>query len=453
MSDSNKALVPTAAADNQALTAANPDTVSVITSMQTPKRIGMFIFALVFGVFGLWSAIAPLDSNAYGPGSVTVRNYKKAVQHLEGGIVADIVARDGDRVDAGEPLLVLDNTQSLAQLEIARSQSIALQVEEARLIAERDGLESVNYPQSLARSDSRVLEEMAAQNGIFEARKSALDNSIEILEQRVEQLQSQVIGLEALKDTKEQLAASYFEELEDTQTLLDRGFSDKNRLRDIERNYASFRGEAADLTATISATEVQIGETRLQILQQQRDQRNEVVNQLSETQTNLKDVRERITALEDIVDRTIVRAPDAGIVNGMRIHTVGGVIGPGSQIAEIVPANDELIVEANVSPTDIDRVSSGQEAMIRFSTFGSSVPTIYGTVLSLSADALVDEGTNMAYYLARVEVTEEGMENLGDLSLLPGMPAEVFINTGSRTFLQYLFKPFSNALARSFNED
>jgi len=453
MSENSKALVATAAADNQVKAAENPGMGIVTTSIDTPKRIGLFIFFLVFGVFGLWAAFAPLDGAAYAPGTVTVRNYKKTVQHLEGGIVADILVRDGDRVEAGDPLLVLDETQPLAQLEIARSQSIALRVREARLIAERDGLDEITYPESLSRTDPRVREEIAAQNGIFTARKSTLENSIEILEQRIEQLQSQVIGLRALKKSKEQLAASYFEELEDTRTLLSRGFSDKTRLRGIERNYANYEGEAADLTASIAATEVQIGETRLQIIQQQRDFHNEVVVELSDIQSSLKDQRERINALEDIVNRTVVRAPDAGIVNGMQVHTIGGVIAPRSPIAEIVPANDELIIEASVSITDIDRVSPGQEARIRFSSFGSSAPTIYGSVINLSADRLVNEATSAPYYLARIEVAQEGTENLGDLILLPGMPAEAFINTGSRTFLQYLFKPFSNALSRSFNED
>jgi len=453
MSEKNTALIPTAAAGNQAVAAQSQNVSQVTTSMETPKRIGLLILFLVFGVFGLWSAFAPLDGAAHAPGVVTVRSYKKAVQHLEGGIVADILVRDGDRVEAGEPLLILDETQPLAQLEMARSQSIALQVREARLIAERDGLDQVIYPESLSRTNPRVAEEIAAQNSIFNARESALENSAEILQQRVEQLQTQVVGLRALKQSREQLAASFFEELEDTRTLLKRGFSDKNRLREIERNYANLQGEAADLTANIASTEVKIGETRLQAIQLERDNQNEIVNQLSETQTDLKDVRERVNALEDVVERTVVRAPDSGIVNGMQVHTVGGVIAPGSPIAEIVPANDELIIQASLSPNDIDRVSTGQEAMIRFSTFGSRAPTTYGTVLSLSADSMVNETTNAPYYMARIEVTPESMDDLGDLALMPGMPAEVFINTGSRTFLQYLFKPFSNALARSFNED
>lgn len=427
--------------------------ITVQTSMEVPKRIGLLLFFLVFGVFGLWSALAPLDGAAQAVGTVNVRSYKKVVQHLEGGIVEEILVEDGDTVNTGDPLLILDDTQPLAQLEIANSQYVALRARESRLIAERDGLDAVTAPSDLQLETPGVQEELSAQRSIFSARKEAREGEKEVLEQRIQQLQSQLSGLRELRQTKQTLAASYNEEIEDISALLSQGFSDKNRLRQLERSRAQVEGEAAELTAQIASAEIQIGETRLQILQLERDFRNEVVNELSDTQTNLKDVRERINALEDIVTRTTVRAPVSGIVNGMQFHTIGGVISPGTQIAEVVPQTDELIVDARVSPIDIDRVEIGQEATIRFSTFGSSVPTILGTVLSISADSFVDEATGMSYYRARVEVTEEGMEELGDLALIPGMPAEVFIATGSRTFLQYLFKPFSNAIARSFNED
>jgi epimerase transport system membrane fusion protein len=294
---------------------------------------------------------------------------------------------------------------------------------------------------------------MAAQTEIFRARRAALDGSVEVLEQRERQLRSKLTGLAAQKSAKEELSSSYGDELDDVSELLSQGFSNKTRLRELERNFTRLKGEAGELSAAISSTEVEIGEARLQILQLQREFHNEVVNQLSETQTALTDINERINALGDIVKRTVVRAPVAGIVNGLRFHTEGGVISPGNPIAEIVPQSVDLIVTARVSPNDIDRVSLGQDATIRFSTFGSSVPTIFGRVLNLSANSLSDEATGTAYYEARVEVTEEGLASLGDLVLLPGMPADVFIATGSRTLLQYLFKPFSNAIARSLIED
>jgi membrane fusion protein, epimerase transport system len=427
--------------------------IQIYTSMDQPRRIGMLIFILVFGVFGLWAAFAPLDGAAHATGQVTVRSNKQLVQHLEGGIVADILARNGDLVEAGEPLLILDDTQSLAQLEMANGQYVALKALESRLIAERDELDAVEFPMEISTIDAGAQSEMMSQTRIFQTRKAALEGGIEVLEQRVEQLQSQLRGLRALQESKQELADSFDEELTDVRSLLEEGFADKNRLRELERNSATLRGEAAELTADISSTEIQIGETRLEILQQRREFQNEVANRLAEAQTELKDVTERIRALRDIVNRTVIKAPVTGIVNGLQVHTIGGVISPGTPIADVVPQSDELIVEARVSPVDIDRVAIGQEATIRFSSFSSSVPNIQGEVIHVSADSFSDQNTGMPYYTARVEVTPEGMQNLGDLSLIPGMPAEVFIATGSRTFLQYLTKPISNALARSFIED
>jgi epimerase transport system membrane fusion protein len=422
--------------------------------MDTPMRVGLLIIFLVFGIFGVWAAVAPIEGAAHAPGIVVVKTYKKLVQHLEGGIVSEILAQNGDYVSAGEPLLILDNTQPLAQLEITNSQFVALKAIESRLIAERDEHSAVIYPDSLTRGELNASEEMSAQTQIFQARKAANEGAIEVLEQRIEQLHSKRVGLHALKTSKETLAASYAEELVDVRELLSQGFSDKTRVRELERSHALSSGEAAELTASISTTEIEIGEARLQILQRRREFLNEVVNQLGETQTNLKDVLERTTALRDIVSRTVVRAPAAGVVNGMQIHTVGGVVGPGQPIVDIVPQTEELIIEARVSPLDIDRVTEGQSVMIRFSSFGrGSVPTIFGTVLNLSADALLDQNTGASYYQARIEVTAEGIADLGSLTLMPGMPADTFIATGARTFLQYLFKPFTNAMARSFIED
>ena len=425
----------------------------VETSMEDPKRVGLIIFFLVFGVFGVWASIAPLGSFANAPGTVNVRSYSQVVQHLEGGIISDIKVQNGDMVDAGQPLLEIDNTQSLAQLEIVNSQFVALKAREARLVAERDQLNQVGFPESLDESDTNARQEMAAQTSIFNSQKASRESTIEVFQQRIGQLQSKLNGLGSLKSAKEELTASYAEELEDVRELLNQGFADKTRLRELERNVASLKGDAAELAASVSSTEIQIGETRLQIIVTEQEFQNDVVNQLGETQTSLKDSSERIYALQDIVSRTIVRAPAAGIVSGMQFHTIRGVVAPGTPIANIVPQSEEFIVDAQVSPTDIDRVAIGMDATIRFSAFGSAVPTIFGEVVNLSADRIIDENTGVPYYLARVVVTDEGKSNLGDLILLPGMPAEVFINTGSRTFMQYLFKPFSNALARSFIED
>lgn len=421
--------------------------------MDGPKRVGILLFILVFGVFGLWSVLAPIEGAAHGPGVVTVRSNKKLIQHLEGGIVKEILAQNGDIVRAGQPLLILDNTQSLAQLEIHNAQYAALKAIESRLIAERDHLSEVEYPLDLHTEVRGASAEIAVQNQIFTARRNALQGTVTVLEQRVSQLESRLSGLRGQQQAKETLATSFAEELDDVRALFAEGFADRNRLRELERSTASLRGEAAEMVAMISSTEIEIGETRLQILQQEKEFQNQVVNQLGEVQTQLRDVNERITALRDIVRRTIISAPEDGVINGLQVHTVGGVVPQGTPIAEIVPMSDELIVEARISPNDIDRVAVNQVAMIRFSSFGNSAPVIDGVLINISADAFSDQNTGMSYYTARIEVTPEGMQEMTNMALVPGMPAEVFIATGSRSLMQYLMKPFSNAVSRSFRED
>jgi len=424
------------------------------TGMAGPRRIGLFIAFLVFGVFGLWSALAPIDGAAFAPGKITVRSYKKTVQHLEGGIVKEIRVQNGDHVDAGQILLVLDSTRANSDLEIYSSQLLALLALEARLIAERDDLESVVYPSSLNNADGLVEDEIVAQNQVFRTRKASREGAIAVLTQRIGQLEQRSQGLRSLRQSKQMLASSYEDELQDLRALLAEGFADKLRLREIERSHATMVGEAGELDASIASTEIQIGETKLEILQGWNEFQTEVAGQLAETQTKLKDVSERVTALRDVLSRTEVRAPVTGTVNGLAVHTEGGVIRSGDPLAEIVPQSDELVIEASVSPLDIDRVAAGQTARVRMSSFNSkNVPQLFGTVLNVSADAHFDEQNNSSYYLARIAITPESLADLEGLELVPGMPAEVFITTGSRTFLQYLLKPLSNSIARSFIED
>jgi len=427
----------------------NPD-----IDFEGAKRTGLMLAFLVFGVFGVWAATFPIDGAAHASGVVTVKSYTKLVQHLEGGIVSDIRVQNGDMVNAGDILLVLDDTQALSQLEIITGQLATYGALEARLIAERDNRDAVQYPASLTASGANAQTEMQAQNQVFSARKTAREGSIAVLSQRIDQLKSRLDGLNALAESKRVLAASYSDELVDLRKLVEQGFADKQRLRELERAQTALIGEAADLKSTIATSEIQIGETRLQIIQQENEFQSQVVNQLAETQANLKDSRERFTALTDIVERTDIRAPVAGIVNGLQVHTIGGVIPSGSTIADIVPQSEDLIVEARVSPIDIDRVALGQEATVRFSTFSSrTVPTVYGTVVGLSAETIVDRATGQTYYQARVELTPESLQELDHVVLIPGMPADVFINSGSRTFLQYAMKPLSNAVSKSLIED
>ncbi|WP_010323487.1 HlyD family type I secretion periplasmic adaptor subunit [Marinobacterium stanieri] len=425
-------------------------------SDKKPKLIGLLILFVTFGMFGTWAAVAPLDSAALAPGVVTVKTYRKTIQHLEGGIVEQINVRDGDQVEAGDVLLVLDDTQARAELGIVRGQMIASQALESRLKAERDQLEKIEFPGSFDEQDQRVEEAVLSERQVFQARMNSHLGEVEVLEQRMTQIDEQIRGLEAIIRSKKELMSSYNDEIKDLSELLSDGFVDKQRLRDLERQVSNLEGEMADHRSSIAQAKMKQGETRLSILQLKKDFHTDVVNQLSEVQSTLFDLRERERALMDRAERTEVRAPEAGMVLGMTVHTVGGVVQSGAPILDIVPAASDLVIEAQVSPIDIDRVSAGKLADIRFSAFKSATtPVIEGQVEQISADRLTNEETGMPYYLARVELTEEGRSNLeaANLVLVPGMPSEVLINTGERTLLEYLVQPATNAFARSLIED
>lgn len=419
------------------------------------RMIGGLVLLVTLGVFGVWSFFAPIDSSALAPGTVAVKSHRKTVQHLDGGIVKKIIAKEGDFVHVGDVLLILDDTQIKAQLEIVKGELVTLLTMESRLIAERDGLERIVYSERLnSIHDLRLAEAQAGQEQIFSARKNTHEGEISVLQKRVSQLKTKISGLKGQQQSKKELVSSYKEEISDLRELLAEGFADKQRLREIERNYSRINGEIAELESTIAGSQIQIGETQLQILQLQKQFQEEVVNKLGEVQSQLYDVNERLIAFQDKVDRTVIKSPAEGNVLGMSVHTEGGVITPGTPILDIVPQDEELIIDAKVSPLDIDRVSIGLTAEVRFSAFKQALtPVVEGKVINLSADSLYDEQAGISYYQAKVELTPESYQKMAGLDLVPGMPAEVLINTGERTLFEYLVQPITNAFARAFIED
>lgn len=419
------------------------------------RNIGYSVLLLTFGVFGIWSYFAPIDGSAFAQGVVTVKSHRKTVQHLDGGIVKKLIAKDGDYVNAGDVLLILDDTQINAQLEIVKGQLITLLAIESRLLAEREGIERIAYSKSLNDlKDFRIAEAKKSQEEIFSARKSTINGEISVLKQRIIQLNTKIHGLRKQQHSKHVLLNSYKEEISDLRELLAEGFADKKRLRDLERNYAKINGDIAELESEIAENEILVGETQLRILQLKKQFREEVVGKLGEVQSQLYDVNERFIAFQDKAERTIVHAPVQGTVLGMSVHTEGGVIAAGKPILDIVPKEEELIIDAKVNPLDIDRVSIGLKAEVRLIAFKQRVtPSVEGRVVNLSADSLYDEKTNIFYYRALVELLPESERKLSGLTLLPGMPAEVLINTGERTLFEYLIQPVSDAFARAFIED
>lgn len=439
--------------ENSALINAEPT--ALHTDDKPIRLIGAIIVLATFGVFGGWAFLAPLDSSALAPGIVVVKSYKKTVQHLDGGIVSRILAQDGDLVQDGQPLVILDDTQIKAQLGIAYSQKITLAAQVARLEAERDQLVEIAFPDFLETPvDPRATEAIQAERNVFRARKNAYQGEINVLEQRIGQIKSKINGLKNQISSKQILVKSYAEEIKDLQELLAEGFADRQRLRDLERSHAQQSGEIAQLQAEVATNEMQISETRLQILQTQKQFQQEVATKLSEARAALNDAEERVTANRDKLDRIVIKAPATGMVLGLSVHTEGGVIVPGDPILNIVPKDVELIIEARVSPLDIDRVSIGLQSEVRFSAFKqATTPKMEGRVIHLSADSFTDERTGESYYQALVELTPESRKDLGTLQLVPGMPVEVLINTGERTLFEYLSQPITNAIARSFIED
>ncbi len=429
--------------------------VSLVTNDMPIRALGMAVVIGTVGILGAWSYLAPISSSAAAPGFVTVKSHSKTVQHLDGGIVKELIAKDGDIVKEGDVLLVLDGTEIKAQLEILRGQQITLAAQVARLSAERDRAGQITFPREVQNlSDARVVEARQDENQIFNARKNAHDGEVSVLNQRVSQLNSKIQGLQGQKASKQHLSISYTEEAKDLKELLAEGFADKQRLRDMERSITATTGEIASLSSEIASSEMQIGETRLQIMQIQKQFQEEVADKLGEIQAQLYDVNQRLTATTDKVNRIQIKSPAAGRVMGMSVYTVGGVITPGRPILDIVPQGEELVVEARVSPMDIDRVHVGLVAEVRFSAFKQAlVPKTEGKLIGLSADKITDERTGQPYYTAKIELTPESYVKLGNMELVPGMPADVLINTGERTVFEYLMQPISNAWAKAMIED
>ncbi len=421
------------------------------------RYIGYAILFVTLGIFGVWSFLAPIDSSVLAPGTITVKSHRKTVDSLEGGIVSQIRVKEGDLVKAGDVLIELDDTQIKAETDVLRGQFISMSAFNARLIAERDKHNRISFSQELmAIQDDRVGEAIKDQQDIFMTRKKSHDGEINVLQQRIEQLQSRIVGLKAQQVSKNELRLSYAKEIRDLKELLAEGFVDKHRLNDLERNYTQLSGEIAQLGAETASSQMQIGEARIQILQTERKFQEDVARQLEEVNQHLYDTTEKLHAVLDREKRRKIVAPVKGIVFNLMAHTIGGVIASGRPILEIVPENEELIIHAQVSTVDIDKVKIGLTAEIRFSAFKSkTTPTMEGTVRKVSADSLINEATRMPYYLAVVEINKQSYANLKKekLVLIPGMPADVLIKTGERTLFQYLVQPLSDAFARSFIEE
>jgi HlyD family secretion protein len=418
-------------------------------------RIGLRVL-LIAGIFGGgWAAFVPLAGAVVVPGNLVVQSNVKNIQHPTGGVVADIDVQDGSRVQAGELLLRLDATQARAGLQMVSKQLDELRTKIARLNAERDGLARIEVPAELASrsEDETVKRLLASEDSLFKARSNARRSQKDLLQGRVAQLGEEISGLEAQLDSKAKQLQLIAGELTGVQELYDKHLVPLARLTALQRESARIDGERGQLVSTIAETKSKIGETQLQMVRTDQDFRTDVVKELGEVQGKEAELFERGVAARDLLDRIEIHAPVSGIVHQLAAHTIGGVIRPGDTIMEIVPDTEDLQVEARLQPKDIDQVRTGQSAFVRFSAFNQQVtPQLTGTVSYVSADTSRDQQTNASYFTVKVVLSDQERRRLAGQQLVPGMPAEVFMQTRSRTMMSYLFRPIADQMRRAFVE-
>lgn len=431
-----------------------------------PLIIAGVLITVVFGGVGAWSATAPIDSAVVAPGLIAVESERRTVQHLEGGIVAEILVREGAQVKEGQPIIRLDDTRVKAQDEVVRAERYAQLAIEARLLAERDDRSRVTFPAAVLAhsSDKKVQEIMALQQSQFDAKQAAIKGQRQILQQRIQQLDEQIVGLEALQLSKKRQNSLIEEEIRMIEGLVKAGHVTRQRLLALQRESSRLDGEAADHISAIAKARQQIGETKLQIMQIDNDRQQEITKELREVQAKLFESAERLNMTEDQTRRLDIVSPVDGVVMNLAYVTVGGVVSPGASVATIVPSNDKLVVQAQISPADIDSVHAGQTVHIRFVTAAAKqTPVCLGTLEYVSADRLVNDqrvGVTSnapaiapnAYYSARITVDRSELDKIEKIKLHAGMPVEVLINRGERTVFQYVMGPLSNNFARAFKE-
>ena len=428
--------------------------VPLITDTRKPIRVGvLLILVFVIGA-GFWASFAPLSSAVIASGQLKVDSNRKQIQHLDGGIVRDLLIRDGQRVSQGEVLMRLDPIQAEASLAIVRSALFAARVQKARLVAERDGLATPDFSALTALGkDGPDPDLVNAQRSLFNVRQKVQSSQRDILSQQIENLGNQIEGFQAQQRAKRVQLDINREELDNLKRLQTQGLVDNSRVLDLQRVIAELEGEDGELTSSVAGTRSTIDEKRLELIRLERSFAEQVIAELQEVETQLIDLRERDVAAAQKLQHTEVVAPVDGAIVGLNIHTIGGVVSPGQLLMEIVPSDQELVIEGQLSTTDIDDVYVGQDARVKLSGLQQrTTPEVQGQVKYVSADSFVDERTGGAYYLVRVSVSETEIEKLKGQTLMPGMPAELFIQTGERTALEYLLQPLSDTLDRAWRE-
>jgi HlyD family secretion protein len=414
--------------------------------------IGVFVIG-----FGVWAAQAPLESAAVAGGAIEAESSRKTIQHLEGGIVGRILVKDGDEVTAGQPLVRLDDTRARATAQLLQGQLWDAQTREARLLAERDARDTIQFPLALTpaiRIDPALAEIRAGQIKIFDTRRKLQASRIEVIQWRKAQTEREIVGLRFQEAAAAKRAAIIKEEVAAIAPLVAKGLQTRPRLLQLEREQAEIDGRYGDTLARISRAEQSTAESQAMILKLENDHYTAIAQSLRDTQAEIFQLLERMQAANDVLARTEVRAPEAGTITDLRIHTSGGVVAAGEPLMDLVPRQDRLIVRVQVKPEDIDLVRPGLGARIRLLPYKHRrVPPVEGVLTYVSADRLIDKATERAYFSARVRIDEASLRALPEVEIIPGMPVEVLIKTGQFTVAHYVLRPFLDSFNRAFRED
>nr|GAJ32646.1 alkaline protease secretion protein aprE [Bradyrhizobium sp. DOA9] len=428
---------------------------TVRDSIKFHLLLGLAIVVVLVAGLGGWASTVLISGALIAPGQIVVESNVKKVQHPTGGVVGEVRARDGDLVKSGDIVVRLDDTVTKANLAIVTKNLDAAQVRAARLQAEQRGVDKIEFPQSLLEraNDPDVKILLSAETKLFEVRVNGRTGQKAQLRERITQLNEEIAGLSAQEKAKDQEIALVLNELTGVRELYDKRLVQISRLTQLERDSARLNGERAQYIAARAQAKGKITETELQIIQIDKDVVSEVSKDLRETNDKIGELIERKVAAEDQLRRVDIRAPQDGMVLQSTVHTIGGVVTAGDTLMLIVPQADDLQVEAKVNPVDIDKLQIGQKTLLRLSAFNQrTTPELNGVVSRVSPDVTTDQRTGQGYYTIRVSMPAEELARLGDVKLIPGMPVEAFVQTGDRTMLSYLMKPFHDQLMRAFRE-
>jgi len=423
-----------------------------------PIRLGFWVLVIGFGGFLLWSALAPLDEGVSAQASVAIESKRKTIQHLSGGVVHQVLVHEGQLVKAGDVLVELDEGVSKANFEAIRQNYMGQRAAESRLLAEQQGLGQIAFHPDLtnAKADPLVQQHIQSQTQLFLSRRSALAAEMQAAEENISGLRAQFDSVTLMLQNRKSQAQLQSQQLQSLKELSEEGYAPKNQVLQLEQSQSELRSTMADLQGNLNRLQRSIAEVEQRKLQRKGEYMKEVSQQLADVRREVEANQQKLKAVTEELDRTQIKSPVDGQVVGLTLGSVGGVVSPGQRLMDIVPVGESLLVDAKIPPHIIDKVKAGQSVEVRFSTFANSPQLVLdATLLTLSSDVIAEQtpmGTQ-SYYLARIQITPEGIKTLGKRVIQPGMPAEVLIKTGERSLLTYLLHPLTKRIAASMKEE